>query len=89
MSRPQLALVAGGVLLIGTCLVGCCLPAFLEPQPPWSDPVAQQAAWGRTEDLLFSVAIVLLLGALLLLAFAFVAWRAPRWKAKQATQQDE
>ena len=76
--RTRLALIAGSFTLISAAVVGCCAPTFLEPQPPWGDPVAQQAAWDRVLRWLVVVAGGLLLGALPLLAYGFVGWRMER-----------
>jgi len=75
MPTPRRSLISGCALLTTSCLVGCCTPAVLEPQPPWDDPVAQQAQWSHTLDWLLGIAAGLLLGAYLLLAHAWTRWR--------------
>jgi hypothetical protein len=78
MSRTRVALIAGSFMLVSAAVVGCCAPAFLEPQPPWHDPVAQQEAWDRILRWLVVVAGGLLFGAFPLLAYGFVRWRIER-----------
>jgi hypothetical protein len=86
MLRTRLALASGGALLALSCLVGCCLPAVLEPQPPWRDPAAQQAEWNHLLAWLLGVAAALLVGAWLLLAHGWVSWRIQRRKASRSHQ---
>jgi len=76
MARPRIALAAGTVLLVTSCLLGAVVPAVLRPQPPWIDVVTQQRSWARTEDWLFGIAAALLVAAWLLLAYSFVELRS-------------
>ncbi|MFG2038746.1 hypothetical protein [Dactylosporangium sp. NPDC048998] len=78
MLRTRLALVTGSALLVLSCLVGCWLPAILEPQPPWHDPTAQQAEWEHLLTWLIGSALALLIGAWLLLAYGWTRWRVKR-----------
>jgi len=49
MRRWRLARITGGVLVLGTLIAGCGMLAFAEPQRPWYDVEAQQAAWAAFE----------------------------------------
>lgn len=76
MLRTRPALAAGGALVALSCVIGCCLPAMMEPQPPWTeDPVAEQAAWNHTLGWLLGIGATLLLGGYLLLAHGWLSWR--------------
>lgn len=75
MGGPRIALAAGSVLLVTSCLLGAVVPAVMRPQPPWTDVVTQQRSWARTEDWLFGIAAALLVTAWLLLAYSFVELR--------------
>jgi hypothetical protein len=75
MARPRIALAAGSVLLVTSCLLGVVVAPVLRPQPPWTDVVTQQRSWARTEDWLFGIAAALLVAAWLLLAYSFVELR--------------
>lgn len=84
MSRPRIALLGGSLLLVLACVLGCCAPAALEPQPGGADidyPAARDA-WGQTFERLAWAGIAVGFAALLLLAFGFVDWRAQRWNSK-------
>jgi hypothetical protein len=90
MSRPRLALAGGGVLAAAACVLGCFVPALLETQPPWRDPVAEQAAWGHTLGWLLATSAILATGAWILLASGFVGWRTQRRRAARGmAAQDE
>lgn len=78
VSRPRLALLLGTLMLVSAAVVGCCLPTFLAPQPPWVDPAAEQAQWNRILLRLFAVAGSFLLVAFPLLAYGVVGWRMER-----------
>ncbi|MER7457225.1 hypothetical protein [Micromonospora sp. NPDC126480] len=75
MSRPRRALIAGTLMLVSAAVVGCCAPAFLEPQPPWVDPVADRAEWDRILPWLLAAGGGFLLIAFPLLAYGLVGWR--------------
>jgi hypothetical protein len=90
VSRPRIALLGGSLLLVLACVLGCCVPAALEPQPGgtgYTDYVAARDAWGQTFERLAWTAIAVAFVALLLLAFVFVDWRAKRWRIKHIGQQ--
>jgi hypothetical protein len=76
MARPRIALAAGSVLLLTSCVLGAVVPAVMRPQPPWTDVVAQQRSWDRAEDWLFGTAAALLVAGWLLLAYSFVELRS-------------
>ena len=78
MSRTRQALLGAGVMLFGSCVLGCCLPAVMEPQPPWDNVEEQQAEWAHLESRLIVAAIVLLACSAPLLAYAFVSWHKNR-----------
>jgi hypothetical protein len=78
VSRPRLAFMFGTLLLVSAAAASCCAPVFLEPQPPWSDPVAQQAQWNTIMHWLLAAACGFLLVAFPLLAYGFVGWRMER-----------
>ena len=76
MGRPRLALAAGSVVLVTSCVLGAVVPAVMRPQPPWTDVVTQQRSWARTENWLFGIAAALLIAGWLLLAYSFVELRS-------------
>ncbi len=84
-----MALLGGSLLLVLACVLGCCTPAVLEPQPGGAeiDYPAARDAWGQTFERLASAAIAVGFAALLMLALGLVDWRARRWKAKHIPPQ--
>lgn len=76
MSRSSPALITGGFIVIAATVVGCCAPVVLQPQPPWEDVVAQQAAWDRVLGWLAVTAGGLLLGAVFFLIYGLARWRS-------------
>jgi ABC-type Fe3+ transport system permease subunit len=85
-----MALLGGSLLLVLACVLGCCVPAVLEPQPGGTDHIdygAARDAWGQTFERLTWAAIALAFAAVLLLAFGFVHLRARHWRTKHIRQQ--
>jgi hypothetical protein len=78
MARTRLLLSAGTAFLLLSCCTGFVLPTFLEPQPPWEDVDAQQAAWGRLLDVLMISACMLGAVGLALTARGYYRWRRSR-----------
>ena len=78
MLRTRFMLFVGAAFLMLSCAVGFVLPAVLEPQPPWEDVEAQQAAWGRFLDLSLTSACTLGAVGLALTAWGYFRWRRTR-----------